>query len=294
MAIVAISGRKSSGKNLVANIIQYLIYFKNEANYLELIKDCLFDKNLDLEILSSKSGWQQKQFANKIKDIVCLLIGCTKEDLENKHFKNKVLPEQWWVWKLEREGGYSTILLSYLTTTKKELEKYSGLKLFKPTVRSLLQQIGTNCFRNLIHPDIWVTSLFNEYKTEVIPNENYSSNISKPKNWIITREARDEYLLDNSHLVYKHEVDVIIPSWIITDMRFKNELKAVKDRNGITIRVNRYTEISSGIRVHGVGVPHISETELDNETFDYIIDNNSDIEELIEKVKQILILEKLL
>jgi hypothetical protein len=29
------------------------------------------------------------------------------------------------------------------------------------------------------------------------------------------------------------------PNWIITDCRFENELKAVKERDGITIRVQR-------------------------------------------------------
>ena len=314
MAIIAISGRKSSGKNLVASIIQYLTCDKG-------LKVCTYQEWIKYKCAQTSTPWGQRQFANKLKDIVCLLIGCSWGHLEHEDFKSKELPEQWWVWKLEREGGYSTILLPYLTTTKKELENYSGLVLVKPTVRSLLQEVGTDLFRNLIHPDIWINSLFNDYKTKVIPNKNYSSNISEPKNWIITKEERDEYLLDNSHLVYKHEVDVIIPSWIITDLRFKNELKAVKDRDGITIRVNREfcprcKESCYSNKINEVGENyiecdncnysewghngfeddsiHISETELDNETFDYVIDNNSDIEDLIIKVKKILILEKLL
>ena len=40
--------------------------------------------------------------------------------------------------------------------------------------------------------------------------------------------------------------------------------------------------------------PHPSETALDNHSFDYTIDNNGTIEELIEKVREILIKEKVI
>lgn len=39
---------------------------------------------------------------------------------------------------------------------------------------------------------------------------------------------------------------------------------------------------------------HESETALDDATFDYTIDNNGTIEELIEKVREILIKDKLI
>ena len=58
------------------------------------------------------------------------------------------------------------------------------------------------------------------------------------------------------------------------------EMEAVKKKKGITIRVNRNLEESKD--------QHESETELDNAEFDYVIDNNGTIEELIEKVKEIL------
>lgn len=75
------------------------------------------------------------------------------------------------------------------------------------------------------------------------------------------------------------------PNWCITDMRFLNEMEAVKKKGGITIRVNRNLEESKD--------QHESETELDNAEFDYVIDNGT-IEELIEKVREILTKEKLL
>lgn len=68
--------------------------------------------------------------------------------------------------------------------------------------------------------------------------------------------------------------------WIIPDVRFPSEAKAIKDRGGIVIRVDRETLSHDN---------HPSETALDDyEGFDYRIDNNSDIEHLIDRVKGIM------
>ena len=58
-------------------------------------------------------------------------------------------------------------------------------------------------------------------------------------------------------------------NWVITDCRFPNEAKAVKDNGGVVIRIER----------PGVGPvnSHPSETALDNWDFDYRIMNGSDL-----------------
>ena len=84
----------------------------------------------------------------------------------------------------------------------------------------------------------------------------------------------------------------IYPNWIITDTRFPNELKAVKDRDGITIRVNRpfldhwIKKEEWDLETKGV-LPHESETALDNAEFDYVIQNDGTLEELVNKVREI-------
>lgn len=74
------------------------------------------------------------------------------------------------------------------------------------------------------------------------------------------------------------------PNWIITDVRFPNEAESVMDHGGILIRVNRDVDTGN----------HPSETGLDDWEFEYTIDNNGTIEDLIEEVEHILISEKLL
>ena len=415
--IIAISGKINSGKDTVGKIIQYLT---NKSNAYP------FDLKSDY---SYKSEWQIKKFADKLKDVVCILLGCTREQLEDRRFKERELGEEWNKYTIEysinspyidswsdEEGvhNYSTLEYdskyfketflnieeatariielarqyqnkeeilhlkdiykrevpiesmdqiydtfesvedfrekqssfygdyedyiesckyygflpsnfeveesdSYKKYREKEInlirnkygfkdygldsplpdelvdnrefetednmlydsivkkgiideisKKYlagkfpcidtdhSGLEedyvtKINLTPRLLLQLLGTKCGRNIIHPNIWVNSLMSEYfcvQSDLAPN------------------------------------GIDCPNWIITDMRFLNEMEAVKKRGGITIRINRNLEESKD--------QHESETELDNVEFDYVIDNNGTIEELIEKVREILTKEKLI
>ena len=79
---------------------------------------------------------------------------------------------------------------------------------------------------------------------------------------------------------------------IITDLRFPNELEAIKKHNGITIRINRGLIERTGKMIQEP--EHISETALDNVEFDYVIENDGTIGDLIEKVREILIKENII
>ena len=73
--------------------------------------------------------------------------------------------------------------------------------------------------------------------------------------------------------------------WIVTDMRFPNEYKAIKDKGGITIRVNRP---GYGTSMTDLANAHPSETALDGFDFDYTINNEGDLEKLTSLVREIL------
>jgi len=108
----------------------------------------------------------------------------------------------------------------------------------------------------------------------------------------------------------KEDLNLMYPSWCITDVRFPNEVDAIKDRNGIVIRVNRpLQKCKCGgdlIRVDSNTVitckkcqdayrEHESETALDYYgRFSYVIENDGSISDLIEKVREILIKERIL
>ena len=231
--IIGISGKIGSGKDTVGKILQCL---DENLNYNEWTSH-----NNILDYINSSdvtSNYQIKKFADKLKDIVCLLIGCTREQLEDREFKEKELGEEW--------------LLPKGIGLKQQIQMQHLSPLESLTPRKLLQLLGTECGREILHPDIWVNALFADYKKVMRTNANKEPDLFN------------------------------MPKWIITDVRFPNEAQAIKDKGGIVIRVNR----DNGTRAIDVN-PHPSETALDNYKFDEVIENNGSIEELIEKVKQL-------
>jgi len=167
--------------------------------------------------------WQIKKFAEKLKIIASFLTGIPVNKWEDQEFKKEYMGDEW------------------------------GM-----TYREFLQYLGTDAMRNGLHSNVWVNSLFADYKP--------------PK--------MSEYHPSN---------------WIITDLRFPNELEAVKQRNGITIKIEKACKYCKGTGYHKMScdsilIPqHISETALDHITdWDYILKNNGTIKDLIEKIKIIL------
>ena len=243
--IIGISGRKQSGKDTIGKIINILVsspQLNNEGVATFLRKDI------------GQSHFVVKKFADKLKDMVCMLIGCTREQLEDETFKNTELGEEWWYFK-----GRNGSLISY-----NENSKRSDEDLIKPTPRLLMQLLGTECGREILHPNIWVNSVFADYRRSLRNVKNV------PTTGMRTSMLQADY-----------------PNWIITDVRFPNEADAIKQRDGVIIRVN------SGRCNNDDN--HPSETGLDKYmNFDYIISNDGSIEQLIEKVRRILIKQELL
>lgn len=86
---------------------------------------------------------------------------------------------------------------------------------------------------------------------------------------------------------------------IITDTRFPNELRAVEQKGGITIRVTRPKArevflMNANEVIDTTVVEHISERALDSALFQYEITNDGTLDELIDKVREILEKEGLL
>ena len=259
--ILAVSGRIGSGKDTVGKIIQYLT--SNEGKKMSYSSFCLLQ-----ERWYNHNDFIIKKFAGKLKQIVSILTGIPVEDLEKQEVKDSYLPEEW------------NKLMPYIGDFNyPPLTQYQ-----KYTVRQLLQEIGTEAMRDVIHPNVWVNALFADYKPQNELITVWGDKINSRK--VIRTLGGNLYEVINS----------VYPNWVITDLRFPNELDAIKQRGGITIRVNRPVEnypenhkfngdTQSAIKIaHN----HPSETALDNATFDYTIINDGSIEELIEKVKEIL------
>jgi len=298
--LIGISGKIGSGKDTAGKILQYLSSFNKYSN--SNIKTLIEEDNAT-DIYPHFSNYQIKKYADKLKYIVCLIIGCTREQLEDREFKEKELGEDWR--QYFNDDNYDLVC-------KKE-STFSSLL----TPRKILQLLGTEAGRQIIHPNIWVNALFADYEDVKINN-----------NTLLTSNPPQQGF------------DLIKPNWIITDVRFPNEAQAIKDRGGIVIRVDRdyvsyenveneysilnklrslylSSEVCAGEYLENVSfdsnIPHSlvqkgidlflewdgseesftyiqahpSETSLDDYEFDHVIDNNGSIDELIEKVKQL-------
>ena len=320
MALIGISGKISSGKDTVGKIIQYLTYDKQmlgSRNYFYPTDVFLEELKNNPRLFENEAApFQIKKFADKLKDIVCILLSCTREQLEDREFKEKELGEEWdcWVNNSSKINNPPQLTLDKPSDFFNDLGGVSHRKL---TPRLLLQLLGTECGRQIIHPNIWVNALMSDY--------NY-----KAKKEGFQRSVKDK---DGIPISFEYEVEY--PNWCITDMRFPNELEAVKSRGGITIRVERFTFIKNDLvyfkndasdsPINGIyrvlevkkdnctliddktgysfGAwfeeiskthEHESETALDNAEFDYTIENNSSIEDLIHTVSLILKREKII
>ena len=147
---------------------------------------------------------------------------------------------------------------SYNTYTYKKSER---------TVRWLLQYVGTELFRDKLHQNLHVIGLFADYVPKFTGNVVKESDLGDESKWEL-------------------------PKWLVTDLRFPNEAIESKRRGGILIRVRR--NFINGVYIHKGNVEHPSETALDNYQFDYEINNDGTIKQLVEMVKGILIKEKIL
>ena len=250
--LIGIAGKANSGKDLVGKIIQYLTARKDDNRSIKIqTAEFLGLTSQNWMAIYQAQNWEIKKFADKLKDIVCLLIGCTRQQLEDREFKEKVLGEEWDIKIITYMDGelhkiYNPSEYEDFDIKCKYPISYIS-NIIKQTPRSLLQKIGTDLFRNQLHNNTWVNATFANYQDD---------------------------------------------NWIITDVRFPNELEAVKKHNGIIIRINRGLVERTGKMIQEP--EHISETALDNAEFDYVIENDCTIDDLIEKVREILIKENII
>lgn len=112
-------------------------------------------------------------------------------------------------------------------------------------------KVGTEVMRDNAHPNIWVNSLFSSYRNPS-PSE-----------------------VENKVLGYS--------KWIITDVRFLNEVEAIKERGGIMIRIDRTSYYTDNI------ASHESEMALDHYSdWDFRIFNEGTLSQLYEQAKHIV------
>lgn len=252
--IIGINGYIGSGKDTVGKMIQYLTSRSKSSfeDYFAETKDGIHFNVSEANLYTS--NWKVKKFAGKLKQIATMLTGIPVEDFESQEVKASFLPKEWNyfveenVKKALEEGKWD--------------EAVNSVK--QMTVREFLQRLGTEAVRNNLHNNAWVNALFADYK----PIEGWP-----------------EYGTDEKGGTVPIGYNTIYPDWLITDTRFPNEAHAIKDRNGLVIRVERKLDTVS---YQTLEQRHPSETSLDDWKFDYIIYNDGTMKELEKKVKTMM------
>lgn len=169
--IIAICGHKFSGKSTVANL------------------------------LHNATGYEVRSFATPLKKMVCALVGCTMDDLEDYDYKeNTEVPEHLW---------------AYCANDKH-------------TIRALMQGLGDLMRKE--NPNVFIDCTLGNGSEDCI----------------------------------------------VSDCRFPNEAKAVKERDGIVIKVVRPDAKTKD--------SHQSETRIDEIEADYTLYNDTTLENLVVKV----------
>ena len=276
--IIGINGKIGSGKDTIGSIIQYLTSECGNPNsskhrsYQEFLNKGggYALRNFDHHYVSN---WEVKKFAGKLKTTASLLTGIPVEKFEDQEFKKQEMGPEWTYYQIARVGSEQFHRFEpcwTLEEAEKKVKQFNGSLYYKETrmtYRLFLQKLGTDAMRDNLHENVWVNALFADYKEEIYRTE------------VPTRAAG---FID--HYAY--------PNWIITDMRFPNEMDAVYKRGGFTIRVVRDYALRGG--PEDPKNQHLSETALDDSHFDYEIINDGTIEDLIEKVREILIREDII
>lgn len=159
------------------------------------------------------------------------------------------------------------------------------------SLRDLTKIISNDMFKPIFGDDIWVNRLLQDYDTALsgvrsrrCKVENKKVDIDVLNKHIVMLDhmyfhnpefniINDELIIDLDYdyedvlVYYKEKIE---PKWVIADVRFKNEAKAIKDRGGVVVKINRNVNKSTDK----------TENDLNDWDFDVEIDNYGSIFDL--------------
>lgn len=152
--LIGISGKIGTGKDTICQIIQFLDnyelqdIFTNVEEYIDAYKKFGPSNVSDV--------YTNVKFAYKIKQIVSILTGISISDLEKPEVKESYLSECWNK-KIKKINWFKP--MSKGIYSRCEIEE-------RITVREFMQSVGTDALKNIVHPNIWINSLYADFKPD--------------------------------------------------------------------------------------------------------------------------------
>jgi hypothetical protein len=289
--IISLSGKKQSGKDLIADIIKSLIYCKIDGTELteenfESIRYCIIHK------------YKVKKFAGKLKEVAATMLGCNAKDFESEEFKNSILGEEWWYYQ---DNVNNKFLAPYLTEFRSESENKLLLEnnyalLMRMTPRIFLQRLATDAVRENLHSCSWINSTLADYNSKelwVITDTRFENEINaikyKQPRFLNLRVERLQHLEDWCKQYADYVTFIKNPEFIDYKLCSNGFLS-------LLLTSDEYIEVNKEkIKTLIYNLSHESETQLDfYDGFDYLIENKGSIGDLIKVLKEILVVKKIL
>lgn len=204
--IIGLSGQKASGKDLSANIIDYIVKLNiRNANYKDWLLYDISKKDKTINTVT--------HFANPLKEFISGLFDINIEFFNDRRFKDELYIKLYEHTKRLCIGRDSFITKEqaienkYMIIDTEKLNRlplsyYMTLPNMCIKIRTLLQYIGTDIGRNMIDNNLWINLVVRKIN-----------------------EISDKYKL-----------------CIIPDIRFYNEANIIKQLGGYVIKINRDIE----------------------------------------------------
>ncbi len=177
--LFGVSGRIGSGKDLLCEILQHLnwrqyvlsigLLGKGQIGKFETIEERSNNtSSFKFETMPSEFRFENRKFADTMKDMACIMINCTRDRLENREFKEAIIPEL----------GVSP--------------------------REILQKLGTDFGRDMIGQNIWVATLLSQYddtKKWIISDVRFPNEADaiKARGGIVLRIERPSIISNDQH-----------------------------------------------------------------------------------------------
>lgn len=196
--IIGLSAQLQNGKDTVAALILKLTS-KENGGYIG-------------------SNWNTRRFAGKLKEMTAILLGCTVDALEDINYKNTELGEEWNRWVMIDPGLVNETDEGKVTpycSTEQEVYEYVKekgwywLENLKPTCetltpRKILQMLGTEGGRDVIHPNIWVNATLGDLTEKdqvIITDARFPNEVEgiKRKKGIVVKIIRPSVVSTSKH-----------------------------------------------------------------------------------------------
>lgn len=176
-------------------------------------------------------------FAKPLKDAVSIIFGWERDLLEGDTDMSRA-------WREQVDPYWSEVIGREITP------------------RLALQLFGTECIRNVFHPNVWSASLVKRTRLDTVVTDcrfRNEINAIRDAGGIVIRVKRGDE-----------------PVWYKSMVRYNNGDAYIEEEMDV-----------EGRRNEGL-IPHVSETDWVGSKFDYTIENDGTLEELYKKIDGIM------